>query len=111
MRSTSELNHLFDTQYRCIRMMNCIGCNLDKPSQKHHMTCLTDFDRDFYIMKTLAFMSNRKLIDKDEFKYLNETYTITMDEPTYKFLDSMKSIELIESYQNYHSEYKDTSSL
>ena len=94
MRSTSELNNLFITQYQYIRMKNCIGCNHDKPSQKHHITCLTDVDREFFIMKTLAYMLNRKFIDKNEFKYLNESYTTTMDDTTFTFLDSIKSVEL-----------------
>ncbi len=45
-------------------------------------------------MKTIAYMFNRKLIDKTEFKYLNETYTTTIDEDTFTLLDSIKSIEL-----------------
>ena len=94
MRSTSELNNLFITQYHYIRMKNCIGCNYDKPSQKHHITCLTDIDKDFFTMKTIAYMLNRNLIDKTEFKYLNETYATTMDEDTFTLLDSIKSIEL-----------------
>jgi hypothetical protein len=105
MHSKTELIHLFIVQYRYIKMINCIGCKHNKPSQKHHITCLTDVDRDFYIMKTLAYMLNRKLIDDDEFKYLNATYTTNMDQATFTLLESIKSIEI-----NQHG-HKETSSL
>lgn len=72
MRCESDLNKIFYKAYSEIRRKNCIGCQYDHPSQKYHSVCLTDIYKDLYIMKTLTYLLNKNIIDKNEFNFLNE---------------------------------------
>ncbi len=71
MRCESELNRIFYQTYSETRRKNCIGCQYEHPSQKYHTVCLTNIYKDLFMMKTMTYLLNKNIIDKNEFNFLN----------------------------------------
>ena len=92
MRSETELYKIFEQEYTEIRRKNCIGCQHDKPSQKHHTVCLSDINRDIYVMKTLSYLLNKNKIDNEEFDFLN--YSIKSTNTSCYFLEDLNELSL-----------------
>ena len=70
MRSEQDLIGLLVENTILKRREDCLGCQYQHGSQKHHITCMTNIFQKFYFMKSIAHMIENDLIDNDEEEYL-----------------------------------------
>ncbi len=72
MRPEEDLIGLLIENTILKRREDCLGCQYSHGSQKHHVTCMTNIFKVFYFMKSITFMIENNLIEKDEEEFLLE---------------------------------------
>lgn len=63
------MNKLVLEKFLELKIQNCVGCQVNHPSQKNHFTCLTNINDDFIFELTLQDLLKEKKISIVEFKW------------------------------------------
>jgi len=72
MRDQQVLFEIRDTTINQLGRADCQGCMYNHGSQKYHMICLTGVDGEYYYKEALIYMQNEKLIDIEEYHFLEK---------------------------------------